>query len=113
MRKIQENPRSCPVTRTGGYIGGKWKPIILVLLMDVIIRFGELSLFLPTIRTKLTQKLRELVEDVLMIRSSCSEKQTRVLFDFSDNGKTLISVIQAMYNREQYFKEVAWRAIPN
>lgn len=111
MRKIQENPRNCPVTRTGGYIGGKWKPIILVLLMDGIIRFGKLSFFLSTMMMVLTQKQREQVEYFRMLHPGCTESHPlivfKIVFNFDDNVKTLISVMQTMCNRGQYFKEVA------
>ena len=30
MRKYQNNPFDCAVVRTVNYIGGKWKPIILI-----------------------------------------------------------------------------------
>lgn len=110
MRKIQENPRNCPVTRTVGYIGGKWKPIILVSLMDGIIRFGKLTLFLPTISRKiLTQQLRELEEDGLIIRHSYNEKPPRVEYELSERGKTLIPVLQAMYDWGKHAEEGAWQ----
>jgi DNA-binding HxlR family transcriptional regulator len=98
MRKIHENPRNCPVTRTVDYIGGKWKPIILELLMDGTIRFGKLALFLPSISRKiLTQQLRELEEDGLISRHSYPEKPPRVEYKLSEKGQTLVPVLQAMH----------------
>jgi DNA-binding HxlR family transcriptional regulator len=97
MRKVQENPRNCPVTRTVGYIGNKWKPIILLLLSDGQVRFGKLNMFLPTISRKiLTQQLRELEQDGLINRHSYMEKPPRVEYSMSEMGKTLIPIIEAM-----------------
>jgi len=108
MRKIQENPLNCPITRTVGYIGGKWKPIILVLLTDGRVRFGKITLSLPTISRKmLTQQLRELEDDGLVVRYSYTEKPPRVEYELSEKGKTLIPVLQAMYDWGQLVGEAA------
>ncbi len=96
-RKIHENPNNCPVTKTIGYIGGKWKPIILFLLMDGSMRFGKLTLFLPSISRKiLTQQLKELEEDGLILRHSFSEKPPRVEYELSERGQTIIPVLKSM-----------------
>lgn len=85
------------MTRTVGYIGNKWKPIILLLLSDGQVRFGRLAMFLPTISRKiLTEQLRELEEDGLILRHSFMEKPPRVEYEMSEKGKTLIPVINAM-----------------
>lgn len=97
MRKVQPNPRNCPLTRTVGFIGGKWKPIILGLLMDGKVRYGKLALFLPTISSKiLTQQLRELLEDGLILKHVYAEKPPRVEYELSEKGRTLIPIINAM-----------------
>jgi DNA-binding HxlR family transcriptional regulator len=99
MRKIHEDPRYCPIIRTVEYIGNKWKPLILVLLRDGKMRFGKLLIFLPSISRKiLTQQLRELEKDGLIIRHSYSEKPPRVEYESSELGKTLVPVFQAMYD---------------
>lgn len=110
MRKFPENTRNCPVVRTVGYIGGKWKPIILILLINGKVRFGKLSLLMPEISRKiLTQQLRELEEDGLIIRKVYNEKPPRVEYELSDIGKTLIPVLKAMYDWGVQIKDgVTW-----
>jgi DNA-binding HxlR family transcriptional regulator len=55
--------------------------------------------FLPTISRKiLTQQLRELEEDGLIIRHSYSEKPPRVEYELSEKGKTLIPLLKAMHD---------------
>lgn len=86
MRKIHENSRNYPVTGTVGYTGGKWQPIIPVLLMNGTMRFGDLTLFLSTISKKiLTRQLREPEGDGFIIRQRYNEK-TSVLSPY-DRGK--------------------------
>lgn len=99
MRKQKNNPHNCAVVRTVGYIGGKWKPIILIRLINGSVRFGKLTVQMPDISRKiLTMQLRELEEDGLIIRHSYSEKPPRVEYELSPLGKTLIPVLKAMYD---------------
>ena len=97
MRKTYDNPFNCPVTRTLEYIGGRWKPIILFLLVDKPLRFGKLAMFMPTISKKiLTQQLRELEKDGLIIRHAFKEIPLRVEYELSQSGHSLLPVMMAM-----------------
>ncbi|TRW23522.1 helix-turn-helix transcriptional regulator [Flavobacterium zepuense] len=99
MRKYQNNPFDCAVVRTVNYIGGKWKPIILIRLISGNVRFGRLTVQIPDISRKiLTQQLRELEEDGLIVRYEYKEKPPRVEYELSERGKTLIPVLKAMYD---------------
>ncbi len=95
-----QNPENCAVVRTMGYIGGKWKPIILIrLLTSGHVRFGKLAVLMPDISRKiLSQQLKELEEDGLIIRHSYMEKPPRVEYELSERGKTLIPVLKAMHD---------------
>lgn len=97
---MQQNPENCAVVRAVGYIGGKWKPIILIrLLTGGKVRFGKLAVQMPDISRKiLSQQLKELEEDSLILRHSYSEKPPRVEYELSERGKTLIPVLKAMYD---------------
>lgn len=97
MRKTYNNPFNCPVTRTVEYIGGRWKPIIIFLLIDKPLRFGKLAMFMPTISKKiLTQQLRELEKDELVIRHVFKEIPLRVEYELSERGKSLLPLMRAM-----------------
>jgi len=110
MRKLQQNPYNCAVVRTVGYIGGKWKPIILIRLINSSVRFGKLTVQIPDISRKiLTQQLRELEEDGLIIRHSYSEKPPRVEYELSNTGKTLIPILKAMYDWGSQMEDPATR----
>ncbi len=79
------------------YIGGKWKPIILGRLTNGAVRFGKLAAQIPDISRKiLTEQLRELEEDGLILRHSYSEKPPRVEYELSEIGKTVLPVLIAM-----------------
>jgi DNA-binding HxlR family transcriptional regulator len=95
----QNNPDDSPVARTVSCIGGKWKPIILTQLLEGNMRFGKFVELLPKISRKiLTQQLKELENDNLIIRRKFNEKPPRVEYEISERGKTLIPILQAMYD---------------
>lgn len=97
MRKTYDNPFNCPVTHTVEYIGGRWKPIIIFLLIDKPLRFGKLAMFMPTISKKmLTQQLRELEKDELVIRHVFKEIPLKVEYELSERGKSLLPLMMAM-----------------
>ncbi|MBB6270553.1 DNA-binding HxlR family transcriptional regulator [Pedobacter cryoconitis] len=99
MRKYQNNPFNCAVVRTVNYIGGKWKPIILIRLLSGSVRFGKLTSQIPDISRKiLTQQLKELEEDGLIIRNEYKEKPPRVEYELSERGKTLMPILKAMFD---------------
>ncbi|AUC14209.1 transcriptional regulator [Tenacibaculum sp. SZ-18] len=98
-RKIIENPNSCSLVHTMNIIGNKWKPIILYLLGNGGLRFGKLLLFIPNISKKvLTQQLRELEEDGLLIRRKFAETPPRVEYSLSEKGVKLLPVLRELSN---------------
>jgi len=60
-------------------------------------RFGELKAHIPDITDKmLTIQLRALVEDGIVNRTSYAEVPPRVEYELTEEGKTLIPVIEAI-----------------
>jgi len=88
---------ACPVAATLEYIGGRWKTIILYYLTSGKRRFGEIAARIPTISRKvLTQQLKELERDGLIIRKQYKEIPPRVEYSLTDLGKSLSSVFNEM-----------------
>lgn len=99
MKKARyfENPSDCPVTRTTRFIGGRWKPIILYCLSGGTLRFGQLAAFIPTISRKiLTEQLKELEADGLVVRTMFNEIPPRVEYRLSEAGASLQPVFLAL-----------------
>lgn len=106
-RKIIDNPNSCALVHTMNVIGGKWKPIIIYLLANGSLRFGKLLVFIPNISKKvLTEQLRELESDGLIIRQKFAETPPRVEYSLSESGQNLLPVLKQLMDwAETHFRE--------
>ncbi|WP_411343757.1 winged helix-turn-helix transcriptional regulator [Paenibacillus sp. WLX1005] len=75
-------------------IGGKWKSVILYHLTEGEKRYNELKRLIPNISQKmLTQQLRELERDDVVIRHDYGEVPPRVEYSLSAYGESLIEVL--------------------
>lgn len=91
---------TCPIRRTLGVMGGKWKIfIILQLFQAPSLRFGELSRGVEGItNTMLSTCLRELERDGMVEREQFNEIPPHVEYRLTDEGKSLSSVLLALAN---------------
>jgi len=87
----------CPISATLEYIGGRWKAVVLYYLTSGKKRFGEIAVRIPTISRKvLTQQLKELERDGLIVRKQYKETPPRVEYALTDLGKSLTAVFKEM-----------------
>ncbi len=103
MENTQER---CPVEVTLSLMSNKWKSLILRDLLTGTKRFSELKRSLGTITQKmLTQSLRSMEEDGLIIRKVYAVVPPKVEYSFSELGYQLKPVIEAMrFFGNQYMK---------
>lgn len=84
----------CPLHAAINVIGGKWKTIILYMLADQTLRFGELKKSIPKITQKmLTQQLRELETDGLVTRVVYAEIPPKVEYSLTELAKDLRPIL--------------------
>ncbi len=79
-------------------IGGKCKPLILyILIEDGTKRFKDLSKEITNLSQKtLTNQLRELQEDGLIIRKAYNEIPLRVEYSITEKGRSLFPILELM-----------------
>jgi len=93
-----DNPTGCPLMSAVNMIGGKWKPIILHMLSEGTMRFGELKKNIPPVSQKmLTQQLRELEADGIINRKVYPEVPPRAEYSLTERGLTLKPILQDLY----------------
>jgi len=97
FEKRYNQEADCPIGATVDMIGGKWKPIIIWILMHESRRFGELHKSIPGIALKvLSRQLKELETDGIIIRKAYPEVPPRVEYSLSAKGESLRDIMKQM-----------------
>lgn len=87
-----------PIGVTLNVTGGKWKLLILWHLRNSTKRFSTLMKEMEGITQKmLTQELRELEKDNLIVRKVYPQIPPKVEYSLSEYGQTLDPVLETMY----------------
>jgi len=103
----KEDLPACPVATTVGLIGNKWKLLIIRDLLTGTKRFGELRKSVTGISQKvLTDNLRSLEQDGLVIRTIFAEVPPRVEYELSELGNTLRPIMDSMELWGKRYKEI-------
>ena len=96
MRTKEEMP-ACPVATTVSLIGSKWKLLIMRNLLARPWRFNELRKDLDGISQKvLTDSLRSMETDGLVVRTVFPEVPPRVEYSLSPLGESMQPIIKSM-----------------
>ena len=104
--------KECPSRHLMSRIGDKWSVMIIGVLKDDISRFGELKRRCSGVSQKmLTQALRNLEKDGLVIRMEYQERVLRVEYSLTPLGKELAEVLEPLVewvhdNYQRTLKEV-------
>lgn len=95
--KKYSKAEECPITLSIDVIGGKWKPIIIWVLMKKPLRFGELHKTIDGIALKvLSRQLKELESDGLITRKVYAEVPPKVEYSLSAKGESLSEVMNSL-----------------
>ncbi len=103
--KTKDELPDCPVATTVSLIGSKWKLLILRNLLERPWRFNELRRDLEGISQKvLTDSLRSMEEDGLLIRTVFPEVPPHVEYTLTDLGYSLKPILDAMWEWGTQYK---------
>ncbi|AQQ52513.1 winged helix-turn-helix transcriptional regulator [Planococcus lenghuensis] len=96
---MNRTPENCHVEDALSILVGKWKPIILLRLMqEGTKRFSELKQSMPGITQKmLTKQLRELEEEDIINRTVYPQVPPKVEYSITEYGMSLQPILEAMH----------------
>ena len=99
-KKMDKHPELCRVDDALNILVGKWKPIILLtLLQQGTKRFSELKRSVPGITQKmLTNQLRELEKEDIITRKVYAQVPPKVEYSITEYGKSLTPILVAMHD---------------
>ena len=87
----------CPIESTLSLIDGKWKLLILKELSQGPVRYGKLGAKILSISAKvLTQQLREMETDGLIVRTVFAEIPPRVEYSLAEMGTSIFNVFKEL-----------------
>lgn len=88
----------CSMELTLRIVGGKWKPLILWRLAGSGgVRFGELKRLIPNVTQKmLTQQLRELEADGMLLRVVYAQSPPKVEYSLTELGRSVLPVLERL-----------------
>jgi len=87
----------CPIRTVLAQIGGKWSLLVILLLRDGEYRFSEILRAIPDVSQRmLTQTLRQLERDGLVVRKVTPIVPPRVDYAITELGRSLFEPIGAM-----------------
>jgi DNA-binding HxlR family transcriptional regulator len=96
----------CPVATTVSLIGNKWKLLIIRNLLNGKARFGDLKDGIDGISQKvLTDNLKSMVDDGIIIRTAYNEIPPRVEYELSELGNSLRPIIDSMKTWGEEYKK--------
>lgn len=101
MKQNELMQYSCPLGKAMSALGSKWKPIIVLVIKDRKLRFGELAVRINVISRKvLTDQLREMQTDGLIIREEFKELPPRVEYSLTEKGLALLPILYQLQEWE-------------
>lgn len=87
----------CPIRTVLGQIAEKWSLLVILLLRDGAHRFSAINRAIPDISQRmLTQTLRKLERDGLILRTVTPSIPPRVDYEITNLGRSLFEAITAM-----------------
>jgi len=98
---------ACPVATTLMLIGNKWKIFVIQRLLERPWRFNELQKDITGISQRvLTDNLREMEKDGIVIRKVYAEVPARVEYSLSELGDTMRPIIDSMYEWGTQYQQI-------
>src|ERR1700733_10933663 len=99
ISKKVEPDCDCSIIGSINIISGKWKPVIIWMLLSGPRRFGELHKGIQGIALKvLSRHLKELEADGIINRKVFAEVPPKVEYSLTEKGESLTAIMKALAN---------------
>ncbi|TNM61223.1 winged helix-turn-helix transcriptional regulator [Aliirhizobium smilacinae] len=87
----------CSVEAAIGLIDGKWKSVVLFHLLSGTLRFNEIRRHIVNVTPRmLTNQLRELEDDGLIVRKVYAQVPPKVEYSLSELGRSMEPILLAL-----------------
>jgi DNA-binding HxlR family transcriptional regulator len=94
---VDPTPSHAPLADALQRVGDRWTLLVIAALLDGPKRFGDLQQELPGIAPNvLTQRLRQLERDALVVARPYSERPPRFVYELSLAGQELAGVMRLL-----------------
>ncbi|MCC6436300.1 MAG: helix-turn-helix transcriptional regulator [Acidimicrobiales bacterium] len=98
MRRTRFDEHPCPIARTADLLGDWWTPLVLRELLLGRTRFSDIQSGLDINRSVLTQRLRRLQDEGVVVRHRYQEHPPRDRYELTDKGRALWEVLSVMWD---------------
>jgi DNA-binding HxlR family transcriptional regulator len=96
---------SCTLGNAMSTLGSKWKPLIVMVIKDRKLRFGQIAALIHVISRKvLTDQLRTMEQDGLLSRQEFKELPPRVEYHLTEKGLALLPILHLLEEWEAKYE---------
>lgn len=97
MRRTRFDRAYCPIARTTDLLGDWWTPLVLRELMLGRSRFADLQEELEISKAVLSQRLRRLEDEGVVLREAYQDHPIRYDYTLTEKGRALWQVLLTMW----------------
>ena len=96
MNPYASKQGSCSLTNALNMLGSRWKPVIICAMRKRKVRFGQLVAVIGLSKKVLTEQLRQLEEDGIVLREELNESPVRVVYSLTPKGLELVPILNQL-----------------
>jgi DNA-binding HxlR family transcriptional regulator len=96
MNHDKTKPSNCSLTNALNMLGSRWKPVIICAMRKRKVRFGQLVAVIGLSKKVLTEQLRQLEEDGIVLREEFHESSVRIEYSLTPKGQELVPILNQL-----------------
>jgi len=96
MKPYASKHSSCSLSHAVNMLGSRWKPLIICAMRNRKVRFGQLVAVIGLSKKVLTEQLRQLEEDGIVLREEFNESPVRIEYSLTPKGLELVPILNQL-----------------